>query len=123
MDDSAREAAPCGTEELDAEDNEDRDEDADAAKDGRTSKTTELLEQFCSRAEKISKGGSYRWTCLVCSTDSRPSILSGSSSKVLTHFLTSGAGDVRICNGIFNDKASQGRLKEARQVCGSQLQE
>ena len=28
-----------------------------------------------------------------------------------------------IFNGIFNDKESQGRLKQARQVCGSQLQE
>ena len=56
MDDSAREAAPSGTEEPDAEDNKDRDVDADAAKDGRTSKTTEVLEQFCSRGEKLSKG-------------------------------------------------------------------
>ena len=94
MDDFAREAPPSGTEESDAEDNQDCDADADAAKDGRTSKTTEVLKQFCSRGEKISKGGSYRWTCRVCSTDSCPIILSGSSSKVLTHFWTSGAGEI-----------------------------
>ena len=58
MNGSAREAAPSGTEEPDAEDDED--EDADAVKDGRKVKLTELLEQFCSQGEKISKGGSYK---------------------------------------------------------------
>ena len=86
---------------------------------------TQVLEPFCSRGEKVGSGngGSYKWTCRVCSTDSRTSILSGSSSKVLTHFRTSGPGDVWICNGILNDKASQSRLKEARQVCSNQLQD
>ena len=88
MDGSAREAARSATGKPDDEDDED--EDADAAKVGRGSKMAELLGPFCSRGEKASKGGSYRWTCPVCSTDSRPSILSGSSSKVLTHFRTFG---------------------------------
>ena len=92
MDGSAREAAPSATEKPDDED--DKDEDADAVKDGRISKIAELLELFCSRGGKVSQGGSYKWTSLVCSTDSRPSILSGGSSKVLTHFQTSGPGDV-----------------------------
>ena len=52
-----------------------------------------------------------------------PSVLSGSYPKVLTHFRTSGPGDVRICNGIFNNKESRGRLKQARQVCRSHLEE
>ena len=58
MDGSAREAEPSGTEEPDAED--DKDEDAHAVKDGRTCKLAELLQQFCSRGEKISNGGSYK---------------------------------------------------------------
>ena len=39
----AREAAK----ELNAEDNEGSDKDIDAAKDGQTSMTTEVLKQFC----------------------------------------------------------------------------
>ena len=52
-------------EEPNNEDNED--EDGDAVKDGQTSKLTELLEPLCSRVLKVNKGGSYKWTCLVCS--------------------------------------------------------
>ena len=61
MNGSAREAARSATEKPDDEDNED--EDADAAKDGRRSKMAELLGPFCSRGEKVGNGGSYKWTC------------------------------------------------------------
>ena len=109
------------TEKPDDEDNEDK--DAVTVKVGLRSKITELLGPFCSKGEKVCNGGLYKWTCLVCSTDNHPFILSGSSSKVLTHFLTFGPGEVWMCNGILNYKASQSRLKEARQVCSNQLQE
>ena len=55
-------------------------------KDGWRSnlKIAELLGPFCSQGGKVCNGGLYEWTCLLCSlaTDSRPSILSASSSKV-----------------------------------------
>ena len=110
MDGSAREAAPSDTEKPD-----DEDEVADAVKDCRTSKLRTLHEPYCARGGKIAgKGGSYKWTCLLCSTDDRPCILSGSSSKVPTHYRTFGPGEVRACNGLVNsDQASLDRLKEA----------
>ena len=105
---------------------EDEDEDADAncvtRRDARASSMRTVLEPFCTRREKVGKGGLSKWTCLrvVCSTDDHPFkfILSGSSSKVLPvpHFLTSESDDVpsQTCNGIFN-KAPSDRLK-ARKV-------
>ena len=65
MDNSAQDTVPSGTKEPDTEDNKDIDEDADVAKDGRTRKTTDVLEQICLQGEKISKDGLYRWTCCV----------------------------------------------------------
>ena len=90
MDVSAQEAAPSATEKPGNDDDEDKDEDT--VKDSLTIKSTELLEPFCSLPSPLAS--TYKWTFLICSTDSRPSILSGSSSKVLTHFWTSGAGEI-----------------------------
>ena len=92
-------------------------------RDARANTIRLVLEPFLSPGEQVSKGGSYKWTCLVSSTDDHPFILSGSSSKVLTHFQTSGGGEVQVCNSILNNQASRDRLKEATKVCGSHLQE
>ena len=60
MDDSAQKAAPSATEKPDNED--DKNEDADTVMDARASTIRTLLEPFCSRGEKVSKGGFYEWT-------------------------------------------------------------
>ena len=63
---------------------------------------------------------------MLCSTDERPIILTGSSSKFLTHYWSSGSGQVRACNVLVNGDqalASRNRLKKARKVCASYLEE
>ena len=114
MDGSAREAAPSATEQPDNEDDED--EDADLVRNSQPDTIRLLLGPFCTRGQQLpGNGGSCKWTCLLCSTEDSPFILSRSSSKVLTHYQTSGAGQVRAWNGLVNgDQASRDRLSSVR---------
>ena len=57
MDGFAQKVAQSATKKPDNEDN--KDQDADAAKDGWKSKMAELLGPFCLLWEKVGNGGSY----------------------------------------------------------------
>ena len=96
MDGSAR----AGAKQPDDEDDEDKDSDKT---NSRPCTIHSLIEPFCSRGQRLpGSGGSYKWTCLLCSTYEGPIILTGSSSEVLTHYRSSGSGQVRACNGLVN---------------------
>ena len=90
MDGSALEAAPFATQKPD-------NEDTDIVRKFRPGTIHLLFEPFCTRGQPEQlpgNGGLYNWTCLLCSTEDSPFILSGSSSKVPTHYQTSGGGQV-----------------------------
>ena len=65
---------------------------------------------------------SIKWTCLLRSTDDLPSKISLSSFKVLTNYRT-GLGNGIIFKLNNHWQAIRDRVKEARKVCGSILEE
>jgi hypothetical protein len=97
-----------------------QDNDQDEADiDGTGQRKPHVLEKFMTRQENIAKhsGGSYKWQCNVCSTPDKPSIFSGSASKVMFHFLPREKGtQIRECVGILGNQESLTRLKEARNL-------
>lgn len=96
-----------------------QEEDDDALADDQPSgskRKQHPLEEFMTRGDRCGAGpgGSFKWTCKVCSRDGHPQIFTGSSSKVITHFRMTGSGHVKKCQGIFNDPDSQATLRDAK---------